>query len=71
MASIELTIRDDNGNIIDEGKKRIYKLNLGRGSFHEIEGGVEDFKNKALPDIEADLLKEAQREYIEKEIKKR
>lgn len=64
MASIEIILRDENGNIIDGEKKRIYELNIASDSFHDIEGGVEDFKKKALPDIEADLLKEEQRKFV-------
>ena len=75
MASIEITLRDDQGEIINEGEKRIYKLNLGKKRFselrfNEIERSVEEFKKNALPDISADLLKEAQNDY-KKEIKKR
>ena len=33
MASIEIIVRDNQGNIINEEKKRIYDLNLGNKKF--------------------------------------
>ena len=76
MASIEITLRDDQGEIINEGEKRIYKLNLGKKRFselrfNEIERSVEEFKKNALPDITADLLKEVQSEYTNEITKKK
>jgi hypothetical protein len=75
MASIEIILRDDHGNIIKDGGKRVYELNLCNKRFSElrfteIERSVEEFKKNALPDISADLLKEAQNDY-KKEIKKK
>ena len=75
MASIEIILRDDQGNIINDGEKRVYQLNVGKKRlselrFHEIESSVGELKKNALPDITADLLKEAQSDY-KKEIKKR
>jgi len=64
MATIEIIIRDEAGNILDEGNQRLYQLNLGGASFHEIEGAVETFKTGALPDIEAELLKAVQKKFI-------
>jgi len=74
MASIEITLRDDQGNIINEEKRRIYDLNLGNKRFSEvrfndIEKAVVEFRRIALPDVTSDLLKEAQADY-KKEIKK-
>ena len=39
-------------------------MDLGRQSLHEIEGAVEQWRQKALPDIEAELLSAAQREFV-------
>ena len=64
MPAIEIIIRDDNGNIIDSRNARKYPLDLGKQSFHEIEGAVEKFKRQALPDIEASLLEAAQNAFI-------
>ena len=64
MPTIELIIRDDKGNVIDSRSVNRYTLNLGKQSFHEIEGAVEQFKRDMLPDLEADLLKAAQATFI-------
>jgi hypothetical protein len=39
-------------------------MDLGRQSLHDIEGAVEQWRRKALPDIEAELLSAAQREFV-------
>lgn len=64
MPTIELIIRDDKGNVIDSRSVNRYTLNLGKQSFHEIEGAVEQLKMNMLPDLEADLLKAAQTTFI-------
>jgi hypothetical protein len=69
MASIEIIIRDDDGNILRQGKSE--PLGLGQQSLHEIEGAVETWKQKILPEIEADLLTQAQREYTQSKKNKR
>lgn len=60
MGSIEIIVRDDEGNIINQRTKRIYPMELGRGTLHEIEGAVEAVRKQALPEIEADYLSAAQ-----------
>jgi len=64
MATIEMIIRDDHGNIIEGRGRKEYKLDLGNQSFNAIEAAVGAFKNIALPDLKADLLKEAQDNFI-------
>ena len=54
MASIEIIVRDNQGNIINEEKKRIYDLNIGNKKFSEvrfndIERAVGEFKRISLP----------------------
>ena len=66
MATIEIIIRDDHGNIIEDRARKEYKLDLGNPSFNAIEAAVGTFKNVALPDLKADLLKEAQDHFIKK-----
>ena len=66
MATIEIIIRDDHGNIIEGRARKEYKLALGNQSFNAIEAAVGTFKNIALPDLKADLLKEAQDNFIKK-----
>ena len=69
MATIEIIIRDNEGNIINEKTKKEHKLDIGNGKFHNIEGAVEMFKKEVLADIEADLLISQQNKYVE-DIKK-
>lgn len=69
MATIEIIIRDNAGNIINGKTKREHKLDIGNGKFHNIEGAVERFKKEVLADIEADLLISQQSRYVE-DIKK-
>lgn len=64
MPTIEFIVRDDEGHILDSRSVNRYTLDWGKQSFHEIEGAVEQLKNNLLPDIEADLLKAAQRAFI-------
>jgi hypothetical protein len=66
MASIEIIIRDESGQIIVGQHQQRYEMNLGQGGFAEIEGAVEGFKQAALADIEATLLGQAQARYIKK-----
>jgi hypothetical protein len=58
MASIEIIIRDHEGRLL--GKKHCEEIDIGSGSFHEIEGAVETFKHQALPEIERTLLEHQQ-----------
>ncbi len=64
MAKVEIIIRDDAGNVIDQRGPNDYQLDLGAESLHEIEGAVEVLKNGALPDIEATLLEAAQGDFV-------
>jgi hypothetical protein len=41
-------------------------MEIGTQSLHDIEGGVEQMKQKVLPEIEAALLAQAQNEFTEK-----
>jgi hypothetical protein len=66
MAIIEITIRDDHGNCIEGQARRTYNLELGNQSFNAIETAVGTLKNSALPDLKADLLKNAQDNFIKK-----
>ncbi len=58
MASLEVIIRDDHGNIIETLPPQ--SLELGQQTLHEIEGAVEQWKQTTLPDIESRLLQQAQ-----------
>lgn len=65
MASIEITIRDGQGNIVYQGKPR--KLELGKQGLDEIEGAVEQWRQTALPEIEAQLLEQAQAQFTQEQ----
>lgn len=60
MASIEITIRDDEGHILGTKHYDEEQFDIGSGTFHEIEGAVETFKQIALPEIERTLLEHEQ-----------
>jgi hypothetical protein len=65
MATIKVTIQDDFGNVINEAAGREYPLDLGKATLEEIEGAVEDFKKRALADIEQNLLLATQTSFVE------
>jgi hypothetical protein len=61
-AKIEVIIRDEKGDVI--GQLEPQAMDLGRQSLHDIEGAVEQWRRRALPDIEAELLSAAQMEFV-------
>ena len=63
QARMELVIRDGEGNILSQLDP--YLMDLGSQSLHDIEGAVEDWKQKILPDIEANLLSQAQSQFTQ------
>jgi hypothetical protein len=65
MPTIELILRDENDQIMGQQSVKKYPLDWKSKSFHDIEGAVENFKQIALPDIEAHLLEAAQCAFIE------
>ncbi|MBW4442030.1 MAG: hypothetical protein KME10_12480 [Plectolyngbya sp. WJT66-NPBG17] len=65
MASIEVIIRDDDGNIISQ--KPAQEINLKNATLDKIEAEVETWRKQALPEIEAELLQQAQTEFTAKE----
>ena len=66
--TMEFVIRDENGNILSQNKA--LSMDIGNQSLHDIEGAVEIMKQQVLPEIESDLLKQAQSQYT-KQIKKK
>jgi hypothetical protein len=64
MPTIELVLRDENGQMMGQQSVKKYPLDWKSQSFHDIEGAVETFKQVALPDIEASLLEAAQNAFI-------
>lgn len=61
MASIEVIIRDEEGNIISQ--KAAKQVNLKNANLDSIEADVEEWRKEALPEIEAQLLQQAQKEF--------
>ena len=61
MASIEVIIRDDQGNRISQGN--VKEIALRHANLETIEAGVEAWRKQALPEIEAQLLQQAQSEF--------
>ena len=57
-AKVKLEIQDEEGNILSQLDP--YWMELGSQSLRDIEGAVKNWKQKFLPDIEADLLNQAQ-----------
>ena len=69
MASIEIIMRDDEGNIISQKTQKRYGLSMNGDKLSSIEDAVEEFKRSSLPDITYDLLSTMQKnqtEYIKK-----
>lgn len=64
MAKIEIKLKDDRGKEIGEAQE--YELEVGGGTLAEIEAAVEQFKRKSLPEIERELLSQAQAREIKK-----
>ena len=70
MASIEIILRDDEGNIMNQKTQKRYDLGLGKERRTEIEEAVEGFKRESLPEITYAVLAHAQQHQTE-QIKKR
>jgi len=62
-AKVKLVIQDEEGNILSQLDP--YLMDLGSQSLHDIEGAVEDWRQKVLPDMEADLLDKAQSQFTQ------
>ena len=66
--TVEFVICDEMGNILSQNSP--FSMEIGTQSLHDIEGGVEQIKQKVLPEIETRLLAQAQNEFTEKVKKK-
>ena len=62
-AKVEVVIRDEEGKIL--GQLDSYSMELGAQSLYEIEGAVEDWRQKVLPDVTAELLHSAQTQFTQ------
>ena len=64
MVRIKVVMEDDQGNLLRQSEPQT--LELGQQSLHEIEGAVESWRRQILPEIEAELLHNAQGEFTKK-----
>lgn len=64
MASIEIIIRDKDGQVLNRVTAESYDLGRGLATLTEIEGAVDHLKNELLPALEADLLAHQQQKTI-------
>lgn len=62
-AQVKLEIQDEEGNILSQFDP--YWMDLGSQSLHDIEGAVENWQQKVLPDVEAALLSQAQDQFTQ------
>jgi len=66
MPTIEITIKDDNGNILNSDSEFKYDFDTGSERFLEIEGAVEEFRLKSLPEITKFMLENKQDRFEKK-----
>jgi hypothetical protein len=69
MASIEIIIRDKNGQVLNRVTAESYDLGQELATLSKIEGAIDQFKNELLPALEADLLTHQQEKTVS-ELKK-
>jgi hypothetical protein len=61
MASIEIIIRDKDGQVLNRVTQESYDLGNELQTLADIEGAVDQLKNRLLPALEVDLLAQQQR----------
>lgn len=64
MANIEIIIRDKDGQILNQVTAESYELGQELSTLSEIEGAIDQLKNRLLPALEADLLTHQQQKGI-------
>ena len=69
MASIEIIIRDKNGQVLNRVTAESYDLGQELATLSKIEGAIDQYKNELLPALEADLLTQQQEKTVS-ELKK-
>jgi hypothetical protein len=60
MARIRIILEDDDGREMAGTEPRVYELGRELDNLHEIEVALERFRGRALPELTAELLAEAQ-----------
>ena len=66
MARVRIILEDDNGQPLTTQAEQLYILEGPCNSLDAIENAVEEWRKKALPQIEKTLLVRAQQEEIAK-----
>ena len=66
MATIEVIIRDDNGNIINQERPYKYALDLKQERFTDIEGAIDNFKKRSSKELTLFILEYLQYKFTEK-----
>ena len=56
MAHIEIIIRDKDGQVLNRVTAESYELGQELTTLSQIEGAIDQLKNRLLPALEADLL---------------
>lgn len=69
MARVRIILEDDNGQPLTAGADQSYSLQGPCNTLDAIETAVEEWRKKALPEIEKALLTNAQNEAIAKKKK--
>ena len=64
MATIEIIIRDKAGQALNRVTAESYELGQELSTLSEIEGAIEQLKNRLLPALEADLLTDQQQKTV-------
>jgi len=66
MRTVTITISDEFGNVTNDFQKHTYQLDLETKGFYGIEKAIINLKNQMLPDLQSQLLFEAQEEFTKK-----
>ena len=64
MANIEIIIRDKDGQALNRVTAESYELGQELTTLSEIEGAIDQLKNRLLPALEADLLTHQQQKTV-------
>jgi hypothetical protein len=64
MATIEIIIRDEDDQVLNRVTAESYELGQELATLREIEGAIDQLKNRLLPALEADLLTHQQQKTI-------
>jgi len=64
MATIEIIIRDEDDQVLNRVTAESYELGQELTTLSEIEGAIDQLKNRLLPALEADLLTHQQQKTI-------